>query len=120
MVYCSHCGTKIDDDTFFCPKCGTKTLAGKTAKATYPSDELRDVFYQVGTELEKAFTIAAQETHEAFNKISQNFQQKPTSQQATYSTAMVTCPKCGVQNPVGSVFCSNCGTSLTSQTQGSE
>lgn len=119
MVYCSHCGSKIDDDAYFCPKCGTKTVAGKTAKVTYPSDELKDVFYQVGTELEKAFTLAAQETHKAFKKVSQDFQQKNTTQQATSSQSTVTCPKCGTQNPAGSVFCSNCGAPLTPQAQGS-
>jgi uncharacterized membrane protein YvbJ len=119
MVYCSHCGAKIDDDAFFCAKCGTKTVAGKSAKAAYPSDELQDVFYQVGTELEKAFTIAAHETHEAFKKVNQNFQQKNSAQQATSSQAFSTCPKCSIQNPVGSVFCHNCGARLTPQTQGS-
>ena len=50
--------------------------AGKTAKVTYPSDELQDAFYQVGMELEKAFTMAAQETQAAFKKVSDNMQQK--------------------------------------------
>ncbi|MCX6644569.1 MAG: zinc ribbon domain-containing protein, partial [Candidatus Bathyarchaeota archaeon] len=61
MVYCSNCGEKIADDANFCPKCGTKTDKGKTANAAYPSDELRDAFYKVGIELERAFTIAARE-----------------------------------------------------------
>jgi membrane protease subunit (stomatin/prohibitin family) len=121
MVYCSHCGNKIDDDAYFCPKCGTKTVAGKTAKVTYPADELRDIFYQVGAEMEKALTMAAHETHEAFKKVSQDFQQKNAStQQAASSQATITCPKCGTKNPAGSVFCSNCGASLTQEaTKGS-
>ena len=68
MVYCSNCGEKIDDDAYFCPKCGTKTPKGKASKATYPSDELRDAFYQVGIELEKAFTMAAKETQQHLRK----------------------------------------------------
>jgi membrane protease subunit (stomatin/prohibitin family) len=94
---------------------------GKTAKVTYPSDELRDIFYQVGAEMEKALTMAAHETREAFKKVSQDFQQKNAStQQAASSQATVTCPKCGTKNPAGSAFCSNCGASLTSETtQGS-
>jgi membrane protease subunit (stomatin/prohibitin family) len=96
-------------------------VAGKTAKATYPPDELRDIFYQVGAEMEKALTMAAHETHEAFKKVSQDFQQRNTNtQQTTSSQATVTCPKCGTKNPSGSAFCSNCGASLTSEgTQGS-
>jgi uncharacterized membrane protein YvbJ len=113
MVYCSNCGTKIDEDAYFCPKCGTKTLSGKAAKATYPADELRDTFYQVGIELEKAFTMAAKETHAAFKKVSEEFQQKPSStQQAASSDGANTCPKCGTKNPSASIFCNNCGNRL--------
>ena len=115
MVYCSNCGAKIDDDSYFCPKCGTKTQAGKAAKAAYPADELRDTFYQVGIELEKAFILAAKETHAAFKKVSEEFQQKSNSnQQASASPeGAVACPKCGVKNSSGSVFCNNCGARLT-------
>ena len=79
MVYCSNCGSQLADDAYFCPKCGTKTDRGKAAKATYPADELRDAFYQVGAELERAFTIAAQETHKAILKARDNLQQKTSS-----------------------------------------
>ena len=113
LVYCSNCGAKIDDDALFCPKCGTKTQAGKAAKATYPADELRDTFYQVGIELEKAFTVAAKETRAAFKKVSEEFQKKSdSSQQAASSEGAVTCPKCGAKNLSGSIFCSNCGARL--------
>ncbi len=109
MAYCSKCGAKIDDEAYFCPKCGTKTPVGKAANANYPSDELRDAFYQVGIELEKAFTMAARETHAAFKKASANMQQK-TANATTQDT--VVCPKCGTKNPPGSIFCSNCGTRI--------
>ncbi len=106
MVYCSNCGSQIADDAYFCPKCGTKTDKGKAAKAVYPADELRDAFYQVGIELERAFNIAARETHAAIQRARENMQQKPAQPQT------VTCPKCGTKNPYGSVFCHNCGTKL--------
>jgi ribosomal protein L40E len=107
LVYCSNCGTQIADDTYFCSKCGTKTDKGKAAKAVYPADELRDAFYQVGIELEKAFNKAAHETNSAIQKAKENWQQKPHQQQ------IVTCSKCTTKNPNGSVFCHSCGTRLT-------
>jgi len=48
LVFCSNCGSKIDDEAYFCPKCGTKTIKGKAAKANYPEDELREALYQAG------------------------------------------------------------------------
>ena len=102
MAYCSNCGEKIPDDACFCPKCGTKTLKGKSANAPYPADELRDAFYNVGVELEKAFNVAARETHAAIQRVRDNLQQKP-----------VVCPKCGTKNQYGAAFCNNCGTRIT-------
>jgi ribosomal protein L40E len=110
MVYCSNCGTKIDDNAYFCFKCGTKTQEGKTAKVRYPSDELRDAFYQVGLELEKAFTIAAKETQVAFKKVSENVQQKTVSN----PHESVVCSTCGTKNVSGAVFCYKCGGNMTS------
>jgi membrane protease subunit (stomatin/prohibitin family) len=106
MVYCSNCGVQIGDDAYFCPKCGTKTDKGKAAKAIYPADQLRDAFYQVGIELEKAFNMAARETHSAIQKARENWQQ--TEPQKT-----VTCSRCSTKTPSGSVFCHNCGSRLT-------
>jgi ribosomal protein L40E len=118
MVYCSHCGAQVADDAYFCPKCGTKTLVGKTAKVAYPSDELQDAFYRVGTELERAFTIAAHETHAALKKASDNIQQK-TSTEQTSQTAQentITCPHCGAKNVAGAVFCHSCGKKIAPET----
>ena len=106
MVYCSICGEKIADEANFCPKCGTKTPKGKAANVVYPSSELREAFYGVGLELEKAFNMAAKETQAAFQKAKENIQQKPTPPVAV-------CPKCGTKNPGGSIFCNNCGSKIT-------
>lgn len=112
LVFCSNCGSKIDDEYYFCPKCGTKTLKGKAAKAAYPADELRDAFYQAGLELEKALKIAAKETHNALKKVSEDLQKKPVS--TASSENMMACPKCGTKNITGSIFCNNCGNQIAS------
>jgi uncharacterized membrane protein YvbJ len=105
MVYCSNCGDKIPDDAYFCPKCGTKTPVGKASKATYPADELRDTFHQVGVELERAFTIAAKKTQNAFKKVSEDIQKKnPSNNQGN-----IECTSCKSKNVSGAVFCHSCG-----------
>ena len=107
MVYCSNCGEKIGDDANFCPKCGIKTSKGRAANVAYPADQiLREGFYGVGAELEKAFTIADKEIHAAFQKARENLQQKPAYVQT------VACPKCGSKNSYGSIFCTNCGSRI--------
>jgi uncharacterized membrane protein YvbJ len=105
MVYCSNCGEKMADDAYFCPKCGTKTPKGKASNATYPSDELRDAFYKVGVELERAFSVAARETHRAIKKAGENMQQKTASN----PQGTIVCTSCGTKNVSGAVFCHNCG-----------
>jgi len=117
MVYCSNCGEKIDDNAYFCPKCGTKTPAGKASNAAYPVDELRDAFYKVGIELERAFNIAARETQAAFRKASENMHQKTSSNYANTQESVV-CNSCGTNNVSGAVFCHSCGTKVGS-TEGS-
>jgi uncharacterized membrane protein YvbJ len=118
MVYCSNCGIQIADDANFCPKCGTRTLQGKNAKASYPSDEIQDAFYRVGIELERAFTIAAHETHAALKKARDNMQQKTTPTQPTTEDSVV-CPDCGTKNVIGAVFCNNCGKRISTEAPGS-
>jgi ribosomal protein L40E len=115
LVYCSNCGTLIADDAYFCAKCGTKTDKGRAAKAVYPADELRDAFYQVGIELEKAFNRAARETHSAIQRTKENWQQKPPQPQT------VNCSKCTSKNPNSAVYCYSCGTKLqpNEETRGS-
>jgi len=115
LVYCSNCGAQIADDAYFCSKCGTKTQAGKTAKVTYPSDRLEEIFYQLGVELEKALTLAAKETHAALKKASESFQQKSAVAQTEQATQDIVCPNCGAKNVSGAIFCYNCGKRIQSE-----
>jgi predicted amidophosphoribosyltransferase len=114
MVYCSNCGSKLDDSAYFCFKCGTKTQVGKAAKVMYPYDELRDAFYTVGVELEKAFDIAARQTQAAFKKVSENMQQKTSTTQQATAQGTVVCSTCQTNNASSAVFCVNCGAKIAS------
>ena len=92
-----------------------KPMKGKAANAAYPSDELRDAFYKVGIELERAFTIAAHETHSAIQRAEKNMQQKSAQREG------IVCPNCKTKNPYGSIFCHSCGTRIapTEESHGS-
>ena len=83
-----------------------------------PSDELRDAFYKVGIELERAFNMAARETQAAFKKASENMQQKTSSNYANAQGSVV-CTSCGANNVSGSVFCHSCGTKVASTEESS-
>ena len=106
MSYCSNCGSKLPEDAYFCPICGTKTQKGAEANAKYPSDEMREAFTKMGIELEKAFNTAAREMHSAFQRARKNMNQKPSEQ------IFVVCPNCGAKNQSGAIFCRNCGNKL--------
>jgi len=66
MAYCSNCGEKLAEEALFCPKCGTKTKKGVQTKVSASSEEFRETINKMGQELEKAFTVAAKDIHEAF------------------------------------------------------
>jgi len=108
LVYCANCGEKVPDEANFCPKCGTKTPKGKGANVLYPTNQLTDAFYNVGLELEKAFNMAARETHSAIQRARGNLAAPPRNTQ----TQTVVCPKCGSKNLCGAIFCNNCGSRI--------
>ena len=115
MTFCSHCGTQLSDETYFCPKCGTKTQKGAQDNIKYPTDQLRDAFSQAGREMEKAFTLAASELHKAFQNVKEDFKtdSTQTTTQQTTAAPKVTCTKCGAANEPDAIFCRNCGNKLT-------
>ena len=110
MVFCSNCGSQVAEEANFCPKCGTKTPRGTASKVSYPTGEIEDAFYRVGTELERAFKIAARETEEALKRARDNVKPKPAEPQP--STITIVCPQCGAQNAGAAVFCNRCGKKL--------
>jgi len=112
MVYCAKCGIQLTNEAYFCPRCGIKTEAGKTAQAVYPTDELRAAIYQVGIELEKVLTFAAHETKAAFRSINEETLKNTSPNQQTE----VTCTSCGAKNPFDAIFCGSCGKKTTETT----
>jgi uncharacterized membrane protein YvbJ len=61
MDYCSNCGEKLPKDALFCPKCGTPTTLGAKSNVYAPSEEMRQAFAKMSTEIEKAFAVAAKD-----------------------------------------------------------
>jgi ribosomal protein L40E len=59
----------------------------------------------MGVEMEKAFSIAAKEIHEAFQVAISNIKK------SVYGEPLV-CPNCGEKNPANAAFCFKCGKSL--------
>jgi len=106
MPYCTNCGEKIEDEAYFCPKCGTKTARGKSANAVYPMSELREALNSVTTELEKTLNMAMRETHSAIQKAKENLQTK------SVHSGTVVCSKCSASSPSDSVYCNVCGAKI--------
>jgi uncharacterized membrane protein YvbJ len=112
MSYCANCGSKLQDEALFCPKCGTKTQKGADANARYPADVMmREAFTKMGVELERAFNMAAAEMHNAYQKVKENSNQKTAD---SSQEAAVVCSSCNSKNQAGSIYCRNCGNKLSS------
>jgi len=106
MVYCSNCGQKLEEDFYFCPKCGARTVAGKAAGVKEPWEDMREAFETAGEEMRKAFQKAGEEMRKAFAEA--------RTQVRIHGTARrVLCPSCGANNPYRAKFCQKCGKSLS-------
>jgi uncharacterized membrane protein YvbJ len=102
MVYCARCGQELEENFYFCPKCGARTVLGKTAGVAEPWDDLKEALETAGEEMRKAFQKAGEEMRKAFAE---------TRIQVTThgTTGSVLCPNCSAQNPYGAKFCQKCG-----------
>lgn len=103
MVFCSKCGKELPEDAYFCPSCGVKTAKGVEANVSMP---YRDMFSEMGKEIEKAFLIASEEMKKAFEKA------RKEARRVTSREPLV-CPSCGEKNFVGDRFCGKCGGKLS-------
>jgi len=106
MVYCSRCGQKLEESFYFCPKCGVRTIAGKTAGVSEPWEDMREAFETAGEEMRKAFQKAGEEMRKAFSEARTQVRSRGT-------VGSVLCPSCSAQNPSGARFCQKCGKSIS-------
>jgi uncharacterized membrane protein YvbJ len=108
MGYCPKCGNKVPDDDYFCSKCGARTKKGMEAGASGPAEELKDALSKMSQEMEKAFTVAAKEIHEALKTAGENVRR---------STGMelLICSNCGEKNSTAATYCHKCGEKLGKQ-----
>jgi len=106
MVYCANCGQKLEENFYFCPKCGVKTKAGTTAGVPEPWEDVRKAFLTAGEEMRKAFQKVGEEMRKAFAEARKE-------SQVRRAAASVTCSKCGASNQPEARFCSKCGKSLS-------
>ena len=106
MVHCSNCGQKLEENYYFCPKCGSKTTAGTTAGVADPWEDMKKAFAEAMEEMNKAFAKAAEETRKAFDEARKEVHWQVSSRKK------LECPSCGAPNISGSKFCSKCGKPL--------
>jgi len=107
MVYCANCGQKLEENFYFCPKCGVKTKVGAAAGVSEPWEDMKRAFATAAEQMNKAFTKATEEMRKAFEEARREFQRHTTSGRK------VLCSSCGAANPPDSKFCSKCGKSLS-------
>jgi uncharacterized membrane protein YvbJ len=106
MGYCSKCGNRVSDDEYFCSKCGARTREGVAAGVSAPWEEVRDSLSKMGQEMEKAFSVAAGEIHEAFKTAGESVR-RSTGKES------VVCSNCGEKNASDSSYCYKCGEKIS-------
>jgi len=106
MVYCQNCGQKLEENFYFCPKCGVKTKAGAAAGVAEPWENVREAFETAGEEMRKAFMKAGEEMRKAFAEARTEVKAHRTARSAL-------CSNCGANNPSGAKFCQKCGKPLS-------
>jgi len=102
MACSSTCGQELEEAFYFCPKCGARTIAGKTAGVAEPWENMREAFETAGEEMRKAFQKAGEEVRKAFAEAR-------TQVRARGAAGSVSCPSCRSENPYGAKFCQKCG-----------
>jgi len=107
MAYCSNCGQKLEENFYFCPKCGVKTKAGTAAGVTEPWENIKEAFVGAMEQMNKAFLKASEEMRKAFEEVRREIKEQTTGGRK------IVCASCGATNPPESKFCSKCGKSLS-------
>jgi len=106
MVYCANCGQKLEENFYFCPKCGVKTQVGITAGVSEPWENIKKAFATATEQMNKALQKASVEMRKAMEEARKEFWQ-------TTSRGKIVCANCGATNSQASKFCSKCGKTLS-------
>jgi len=106
MAYCSNCGQKLEENFYFCPKCGRRTEAGTAAGVGEPWEAVRESLHTAAEEMRKAFEKATEEIRKASSEARKEVHARRIARRS------VSCPSCGSTNPPESKFCSKCGKPL--------
>jgi len=91
MVFCSKCGKELPENAYFCPSCGVRTGKGVEANVPLPYEDWKDMFSEIGKEMERAFSTAAEEMKKAFETAREEIR-RATSREP------VVCSNCGEKN----------------------
>jgi len=110
MVFCSKCGKELPENAYFCPTCGVRTGKGVEAGVSLP---YRDMFSDMGKEMEKALAKAAEETKKALDKAKEELDKAREDFRKAISQETISCSSCGEKNPANAKFCRKCGRKLS-------
>ena len=114
MEHCRSCGSELNPQYNFCPKCGFRTLQGekrgvKTPRERRPEweDAVEEALETASNLLEEAVESAREAVRQALEEI-----REEVGRSKEGGPSRVFCPECGRPNPGDSVYCSRCGRRL--------
>ena len=117
MVYCANCGKEIDDEAYFCSKCGTRTAKAVKDGVAIPFSET-----QMKADVERALSQASKALDEGV-KVAQTALQdvaKRVDEEVRLArgknkdqSAQKTCSACGQENISTAKYCMKCGKEIT-------
>ena len=62
---------------YFCPKCGVRTRKGEEAKIPLPYEDWKEMFSEMGKEIERAFSIAAKKWIKPSKRLEMKLEKQP-------------------------------------------